>query len=65
MEHEGQNYVPEDGSIGWLIDIAKKYQDKPLVLTVYNRRYGEPREVTIVPALGWGGEGLLGNFAYA
>jgi hypothetical protein len=53
--------IPEDASVDWLTQIAAKSVDRALLLTVYNRRYGESRQVTIFPSLNWGGDGLLGR----
>lgn len=40
--------------------MARNHVNKPLKLSLYNSRRDEEREITIVPRIGWGGDGLLG-----
>jgi len=37
--------------------LVEGYLDRSLQLYVYNYKLDETREVTIVPSVGWGGEG--------
>jgi hypothetical protein len=43
-----------------LKELLKANQDKPVKMLVYNSKQQACREVTIVPSLNWGGQGLLG-----
>ena len=40
--------------------MAKNHIGRPMKMTVYNARYDNTREVTIIPGTSWGGKTLLG-----